>query len=849
MSKKILICALGLIIFVSLIGVRDALCYRVPPEESNVRYLYVFGEDGKKSYGAKDEPQIVFLKVPANYTGTVEISVYDPDVGGYVDEKSGRWNTETRFSIFGGKKAFSSLEGIVEADARDLLQGTLLDAKTFGEDKKYDKKFYHFTPVNATQGEKIGAFRYFKIVAEGLSGDDNNVFSLDVSPDVAEAFSYSLSLRLSERRGTKMMLYPDIPKNVAQITEHNFDVDPTGGSIDLISASKAYKINASGTGAWTDTKINVSPSEAGRRWVYEITKDTQPNANMAMYITAADGSAVPVFFRPGEGGPKMVFVERKAGKGKEAAPWEESKISCSTFKFDGSKSYDPDDQQLTYFWDFGDGSTSNQIRSMHTYKEAGKYLVRLTVTDVSEADCNTATTQQVVKVNQPPCAIATGPGISCINTEISFDGSQSTDSPDDKLTYRWDFGDGETAKGAKVSHKYKKGGDYVVTLTVIDDSGSMCDTGVDKLNVAVNTPPVADAGDNIMICKDSPYDSLEVTFDASKSKDADGHKLTYIWDFGDGETQEGKTVIHKYEKGGDYVAKLLVIDETDTECNRSTQTKLVKLNRAPLADAGGNLNICLTEKADFDASNSFDSDGDALTYSWDFGDGQTATGKKVSHKYGRGGVYKATLTVNDNTRTDCSAVKETIVVDVNSSPAANISADDIACVDELVKFNGTKSADPDGDKLIYTWDFGDGNTASGNNVKHSYLTGGLYKATLFVDDGKNSDCSGSTKMHYVNVNTPPTAEAGPDLLICVKDKVDFDATASYDPDNDNLTYSWDFGDGTTARGPKASHTYRGIGIYKVVLTVTDDSGTECNVSQDTLVATVNAEPVPVIEVI
>ena len=846
MAKKVLICALGLFTLLSLIGVKDALCYRVPPEESNVRYLYVFGEDGKKGYGAKDEPQIVFLKVPANYTGTIEISVYDPDIGGYVDEKSGRWNTETRFSVFGGKKAFSSLEGLIEADVADLFQGTLLDAKTFGEDKKYDKKFYHFTPIDAAQGEKIGDFRYFKIVAEGLSGDDNNVFSLDVSPDAAEAFSYSLSLRLSERRGTKMMLYPDIPQDVAQIIEHNFDVDPTGGSIDLISASKAYKINASGTGMWTDTKINVSPTEAGRRWVYEITKDRQPNANMAMYITAADGSAVPIFFRPGEDGPKMVFVERKV---EEKAPWEESKISCSTFKFDGSKSYDPDDQQLTYFWDFGDGSTSNQTRSMHTYKEAGKYLVRLTVTDASEADCNTATTQQVIKVNQPPCAIATGPGISCVNAEISFDGSQSTDSPDDKLTYRWDFGDGETAKGVKVLHKYKKGGDYIVTLTVVDDSGSMCDTGIDKLNVAINTPPVADAGDDIMLCKTDPYDSLEVTFDASKSKDADGHSLTYIWDFGDGETQEGKIVTHKYEKGGEYVAKLLVIDETDTECNRATQTKLVKLNRAPLADAGENLNICLTENADFDASSSFDSDGDVLVYNWDFGDGQTVIGKKASHKYVKGGVYKVALTVNDNTKTDCSTVTETILVDVNSSPAADISAEDIACVGESMKFNGAKSTDPDNDKLTYTWDFGDGTTASAANVKHAYAKGGTYKATLFVDDGKNSDCSGSTKMHYVNVNTPPVAEAGPDLLICVTDKVEFDATESYDPDNDNLVYTWDFGDGTTAKGPKTSHIYRDIGTYKVVLTISDDSGTECNVSQDTLVATVNAEPVPVIEVI
>ena len=103
-------------------------------------------------------------------------------------------------------------------------------------------------------------------------------------------------------------------------------------------------------------------------------------------------------------------------------------------------------------------------------------------------------------------------------------------------------------------------------------------------------------------------------------------------------------------------------------------------------------------------------------------------------------------------------------------------------------------------------------------------------------------------MHYLNVNTPPVAEAGGDLLICVNDEVEFDASDSFDPDNDNLTYTWDLGDGQTAQGIKVKHAYNGIGLYKVVLTVKDDSGTECNTAVDTLVATVNATPVPIIEV-
>ena len=850
MHKKITI-AMATVLFLGMAIAKNGFCYIIPPERSNINYLYVFGPDGKKGYGATKKPQVVFLRVPSSYTGTVEISVYDPDVGNYIDEKSGQWDTETSFSIFGGEKAYSSIAGVTDANVTDFRKGTLIAEKIFGADQSYDREFYRFAAIDASKGEKIGDYRYFKIVAEGISGDDNNVFALEVSPDQAEAFSQTLNLRLSEKRGKIMALYPDIPKDVSKIVEYNFDLDSDGGNIELISSTKAYRIKGSGTGVWANTEIDVDSGDAGKRWVYEITKATQPNANMAMYLATSNGDAIPVFFEPGLDGPKMVFVEApksRVAKIKEE-PWLESKLSCNIFTFDGSKSSDPDNQALVYFWDFGDGTTSTQIRSTHTYKDAGKYLVKLTVTDNSEAECDTATTQQMVKVNQPPCAVAVGPDVTCVNSEIIFDGSQSTDSPEDKLTYKWDLGDGKIMEGAKVTHKYAKGGNYLVTLNVTDDSGTMCDTGVDRLNVAVNTSPVADAGSDFIMCRKDANDPLEVSFDASKTKDADSDQLTYVWDFGDGETGEGRSVTHRYAKGGEYITKLLVTDGTDTDCNKSTAKKVVTLNRAPLADAGDNKKICVTEKADFDAAGSYDSDGDTIAYTWDFGDGRTAKGNVVSHKFEKGGAYKVTLMVDDGSGMDCSSAGATILVDVNSTPSADISAKDLACVKEDIKFDGLGSSDSDGDKLNYTWDFGDGATAAGSSAKHSYAKGGMYKVVLFVDDGKDSDCSGATKVHYANINTPPIAAAGPDLMVCVNNEIEFDGSQSYDEDSDKLTYTWDFGDGTTAIGPKVKHGYNDIGSYEITLTVTDDSGAECSTSVDTLAATVNAEPVPVIEVI
>ncbi|PIP67490.1 MAG: hypothetical protein COW92_06195 [Candidatus Omnitrophica bacterium CG22_combo_CG10-13_8_21_14_all_43_16] len=847
MRRKLLFLTITAVIFFSFVLARHGFCYKVPTKQSNVEYFYVFGSEGNKTYGAmKNEPVVLFVRVPDSYKGNVEISIYDPNVGGAIDEKCGQWDTTTKFSILGGEKAYTS---ILEADEShiindeedinptDCYKGELLDSKTFGSEEKYDKAFYSFRPIDAARGEEFNGYRYFKIVAEGMSGDDNNLFSLDVAPSELEAFSFAPAIRMTETYGAKMVFYPQIPSDTKKIFEYNYDLDPVGGTIDFISPSKAFKINGSGSGMWANTEVDVSSQDMGKRWVYEITKGRQRQGNMALTLLTDKGRSIPVFFTPGEAGPKMILAEKP--------------LSCNTFTFDASKSYNPNnrDLELSYFWDFGDGTTSTSMRTIHTYKDAGKYLVKLTVKDASDAKCNTADTQKIVKVNQPPKVVAGGPDMSCINETISFDASQTTDSPNDKLVYRWDFGDGQTAEGVKVNHKYEKGGNYQVALTVIDDSGTICDTGTDKLKINVNTPPVADAGKDAFLCRLNPGDPLEVTFDGSGSKDLDGDKLAYSWDFGDGSTGEGKVTKHVYAKGGEYVAKLVVSDSTNAKCDKSIATKTVILNRAPTADAGIDFKICENADVNFDASGSSDADGDSLSYAWDFGDGEKGESKLVSHKYVKSGLYQAKLMVNDGTKTDCSGSTDTTLVDVNSAPKAKLTASkDAISVGQSVNFESSAS-DFDGDNLSYAWDFGDGTSGSGNLAKHNYSKGGLYKVTLVVDDGRKTGCSSVVESNYIKVNTPPAANTGPNLVCCVNDDVEFDGSKSSDADGDKLTYKWDFGDGEIAEGVKVRHAYKKLGTYKVTLTVIDDSGVEGNSSISGFVATVHDQPVPKIEVI
>ncbi|MBZ0165326.1 MAG: PKD domain-containing protein, partial [Candidatus Omnitrophica bacterium] len=180
---------------------------------------------------------------------------------------------------------------------------------------------------------------------------------------------------------------------------------------------------------------------------------------------------------------------------------------------------------------------------------------------------------------------------------------------------------------------------------------------------------------------------------------------------------------------------------------------------------------------------------------------------------------------------------------INAPPEVAITADISGCVGDQLEFRATSAMDPDGDDLEYYWTFGDGTIKQGASiVTHTYERGGEYRVTVIVDDGKATACSTASAEARIRVNTPPVADAGPNLSCCAGQSAEFNATASSDADDDPLLYVWTFGDGTKLEGSRVNHRYDKSGSYTVELTVEDNSQTHCSTSSATFVAEVNAKP-------
>lgn len=195
----------------------------------------------------------------------------------------------------------------------------------------------------------------------------------------------------------------------------------------------------------------------------------------------------------------------------------------------------------------------------------------------------------------------------------------------------------------------------------------------------------------------------------------------------------------------------------------------------------------------------------------------------------------------------------------NSAPTANAGPDQSLEVGSLITLDGTGSSDPDGDTITFAWEFeskpSDSQVSLSDDSAQSPTftadVAGDYVVQLVVSDGTASSDPDTVTVQVSDANQPPVADAGPDQSVTTGDSVTLDGSQSLDPDEDLITYSWEFSqvpDGsaatisdTTAVSPRFTADIDGV--YSVLLTVSDPVGLESSDSVEITAETANSAPI------
>ncbi|MDE2179981.1 MAG: tandem-95 repeat protein [candidate division NC10 bacterium] len=448
-------------------------------------------------------------------------------------------------------------------------------------------------------------------------------------------------------------------------------------------------------------------------------------------------------------------------------------------------------------------------------------------------------------LNHPPVANAGPDQTVFVAGAVQLDGSQSSDTDGDPLTFHWSIVSGPAGSAATLSDPtavrptflVDRPGTYVFQLIVND---GLIDSAPDTVQIGTaNSRPVADAGPDQTV-----HIGRLVQLDGSASSDVDGDPLTYRWTLVSAPTDSqaalsDATTAHPSfvaDLQGRYEVQLIVNDGTAD--SKPDTVHIDTTNSRPVADAGLDQQATVGATVQLDGSHSFDIDGDPLTYRWSFTARPTnsaasllnAATAQPTFMPDLPGNYVAQLIVNDGFE---DSLPDTVAITVE--PPANrppVAQADTAVTDENASVGIAvlgNDSDPDGDPLTITGvtQGTKGGTATINGVTVTYTPplnwSGTDSFTYAISDGRGGTATATVTVTVKPINHPPTVTLGANQTSgSLPLAVAFTATAT-DPDGDPLTYAWNFGDGGAKPSGSASegHTYQAAGTFTATVTVSD----------------------------
>jgi gliding motility-associated-like protein len=485
---------------------------------------------------------------------------------------------------------------------------------------------------------------------------------------------------------------------------------------------------------------------------------------------------------------------------------------CAPFTITPNVSvYAPDGVQ-SYFWDFGDGVTSNLPNPSHQYNSIGSYTVRLRITTTGGCQ-DSVSFINGVKVGTIPAGGADfsgSPLSTCAGQPVSF--VDLSPNPILISGWRWDFGDTTTSSIRNPVHIYADTGRFNVSLTVFNNG---CGTTVTKNNYVQVFGAVARFNYTV-----NCTNKTTVSF-----RDSSLNTSAILWDFGDGSpTTTNPNPIHTFPGRGNYTVSLTA---TNGSCT-FVEKKIISIVDEP-ADFNMSQNpICKGSRIVISAINSIDSN--ISRYDWDFGDGvYVGFPRSNQSSYPTSGLFTIRLRVTDvNGCLDSSSQ----VLSVGETKAGLGAVNPSGCVGLTVNFIDSSRSSGTNNIVSRIWDFGDGviQTINAPPYQHTYNLAGSYNVKLKVLDA--AGCSDSIVFtNFVNVSEPKAAFTTTDSLSCPGKIIQFVNQTGGTINN----FTWDLGDGTISTVNNPAHIYPGVGQYSIKLKIRDRYGCEDSLTKTNFV--------------
>lgn len=470
---------------------------------------------------------------------------------------------------------------------------------------------------------------------------------------------------------------------------------------------------------------------------------------------------------------------------------------CSPLNVCFSDQSTPGDTVINqWLWDFGDGTNSTVQNPCHTFTNPGTYTITLVVTDANGCQ-STFLISNYVSVSTVPNAAFTGSPLNACVPPLTVNFTNTSSGGSGGLNYNWTFGDGGTATTTNPSHTYNASGTYTVTL-IATDANSCADTLTQVAYVNINTVTAGFTYGPDTVCAGQGINFTDTSL---------GNPTTWAWNFGDGNTSNAQNPSHTYTAAGDYSVTLIVTNGGSC-ADTIVVPNAVHVDPSPVANFGADTLTSCTVPFTVTFS---DSSSGAVSWAWDFGDGNTSNLQNPVHIYTAPGTYTVSLIVTGANGCEDTLVQNNYIQIVE--PVANFNGLPLlGCVPLTVNFTDLSTSNEP--IVSWQWDFGDGGIDSVQNPSYTYNATGVYTVTLIIVN--SSGCTDTlTQVNYVQVGDPPVAcfSATP-LIVCVGDPVNFTDCST----NANQWF-WQFGDGGTSTAQNPSYAYGDTGCYTVTLTV------------------------------